>query len=199
MLRLFKENWYLIPIAILILAGFFFFIHRHRKAAREKKERDERQLKDQVLNEALRNNMARHNAFGQSGQAGPMEREAVGGQKETIRQGLFFVHLVVKGKPDKSYVLNLQDPIRLGRAPQGNDIVLEGEQVAPQQCEIFPYQDHIYIRDLASGSPAVLKRKNQQTQVGSAGIRVMTGDRLLVGGIQMQISLIDYVGNEIEG
>ena len=59
MSQLIKENWFLIPAAILILAGALFLLQKHRKTAREKKEQYERQLKDQVLNEALRNNMAR--------------------------------------------------------------------------------------------------------------------------------------------
>ncbi len=199
MFRLIKENWYLIPVVILILAGLFFIVHRHRKAAREKKERYERQIKDQVLNEALRNNMARHNAFSKSSPAVPMEQEMPGRQKEGDRQGLIFLRLVVKEEQEKSYVLNLQDPIRLGRAPQGNDIVLEGGQVALQHCVFFLYQGHVYVRALSADSLTVLKRKAQQTQVGSTGVQVMTGDRLLIGGIRTWITLMDHVGNEIEG
>lgn len=199
MFQLIKENWFLIPAAILILAVCIFFIHKYRKAAREKKERYERQLKDQALNEALRNNMARHDTFGWSGQAMPMEQAAKDGQGAGHRQGPVVLHLVVKGRPDKSYVLNLQDPIRLGGEPKGNDIVLEGGQVAPQHCEIFRYQGHVYIRDLASGRPTVLKRRDRQTQVGGAGVQIMSGDRLLIGGIQAQIALLDHIGKAVEG
>ena len=198
MSQLIKENWFLIPAAILILAGALFLLQKHRKTAREKKEQYERQLKDQVLNEALRNNMARHTAS-RSGQATPMEQAVQSGQRASLRQGPVVLHLVVKGRPDKDYVLNLQDPICLGREPQGKGIVLEGEQVAPRHCEIFLYQGHVYIRDLASGRPTVLKRKERQTQVGGNGVQVMTGDRLLIGGIQAQIALMDHMGKVVEG
>lgn len=193
-----KENWYFLLFAIVALIITLKIIFQKRKESREREEQYQKKLKDQVLNEALKNSMAKHNSFAQTSQAAPVEQENPNNRQISVEQGLIMMRLVVTGERKESFVLSPKDGILLGRA-KNNNIVLSNEFVANHQCEIFMYQGHTYVRNLCLDNQIILRRKSQQTLVGKNGVQLQTGDQLMIGYYGIQVAFTDYVGKEIQG
>lgn len=194
MIQLLKDNWYVILAGLSLLVSISRFLLKRRNARREREEQAQRQLKDQALNEALKNSMARRNTFSQS-QAAPMGQA---GEKRG-EKGPVLVRLLVGGTKPESYVLNLENHVYLGRSPSENDIVLNGEYVAPRQCDLFLYQGHAFVRNLEQDNPVVLRRGKKQVRVEGGIVQLMTGDQLIVGYQKIGITLMDYLGKELPG
>jgi hypothetical protein len=198
MLSFLKAYWYLIFVAGSSLISLVRVIMNKRKKAKEENEEYQKKLKNEALNEALRNNIAHHNAFQQIKQATPIDNADSGAQQEKMRQGLFLMR-VTMASDGSSYVVSLQERVTLGSAAGQNDIVLQGETIAPRQCEYFMYQGHAFVRNLCPENPVIVRRKKNQASVDGRGIQLLTGDELLIGGYRLQIAFMDYVGNTILG
>lgn len=198
MLSFLKTYWYLIFVAVSSLISLVRVILNKRKKAKEENEEYQKKLKNEALNEALKNSIAHHNAFSKEKQATPIGGTNSNEQQENMRQGLLLMRVMLMSD-GSSYVVSLQERVSLGSAAGQNDIVLQGETVAPHQCEYFMYQGHVFVRNLSPGNPVILRRKKNQASVDERGIQILTGDEMIIGGYRIQITFMDYVGNTILG
>ena len=194
MIHFLKEKWYYAAAALALLL-VLVLVSRYLKKRKEKKEQYQKILKDQALSESLKNSRSRKNVFSQGSQAEPLKMEEAAAQKkETAAGGRVIVQLSVMGAKSDSYMLNPEDHVLLGSREGMNDIVLPGEDVAPQQCDIFLCQGQVYVRSLDPGYPVVLQRKRLKTIVGEQAVKLLTGDGLRVGASHIVVSLMDYKG-----
>lgn len=209
MIQLLKDNWYIVAAgAVLLLAAALLINRLVQKRKQEKKQYTQR-MKDQVLNEALKNNLGRRNAFKTPEQAVPLESAGTNAGKEQVRTGQILLKLTVTRMPaskvpvtgtkPENYVVNPEEHVLLGSAAGMNDIILNDKGIAQQHCDFFSYKEHVYVRNLNPAYQMVLSRKSSHTLVGEAGVRILTGDELSMGSSRIEITLIDYVGNVISG
>ena len=194
MIQYLKDKWYLI-LAAVILVAVFIVVQYIMKKRKIKREQYEQRLKDQVLSEALKNSRTSKNVFVTGTQAAPLDIENVPGRTEGARGGKIVVQLAVSGEKTELYVVKPEEHVLLGSAPGMNKIVLPATNVAQQQCDVFLHHEYVYVKNLNLNFPMALRRKKQQAPVGEKGIRIVTGDVMLIGPYQVQVTLMDYEGN----
>lgn len=195
MIQILKDNWYFVIAGAAVLLAAALFLNRQSQKRKREKEQYNRRMKDQVLNEALKNNLGSRNVFKEPNQVVPLEqRDSRRGDK-----GRIVLKLTVTGGQRQSYVVNPEEHVLIGSAKGMNDIILEDKGAARQHCDIFLYQDHIYVRNLNPAYRMLLKRKNNQLPVEDRGVKLLTGDRILIGKSRIEVTLMDYAGNTISG
>lgn len=198
MLQILKENWYLAVVGAAVFAAALFLVYRQWKSGKEKKQQYEQRMKDQALTEALKNNFGRRNAFRKQEHVTPLEK-ADERKQQTDKKGLLVMKLTVLGHGRESYVVNPEEHVLLGRTEGMNDIILNDKNIAPQQSDIFLYKNHIYVRNLECSIPVAVGRKGGRTAVGEQGVRLLTGDIIYMGSSRIQVAIMDYLGNLVEG
>lgn len=191
MLKWIITHGYLL-LPVLILIAVLVILQRNWKKRQEEKARRDKRLKDQILAEALKNSRGKRSSFGGKGKAEPLDLNQ---DPQKNIKGVIVVQMTMGGNKAERYAMNPEDHILLGAAEGMNDIVLQDSNIAQQQCDIFMYQEQVYVRNLNSSYPMGLKRGNQRTPVGDRGIRILTGDTLWLGSCQIRIALMDYAGN----
>ena len=88
----------------------------------------------------------------------------------------------------RKHMLNLDKSIRIGSALKGNTITVSG--IEPYQCEIFEYQENVYIRDIAVHGRTKIKRKRKSAYVDRNGTKLRDGDNILIGEIYIELKII---------
>lgn len=192
-----QEYWYVVA-AGAALAVFLLLFYYLRNKKKQKKNDFEQRLKDQALNEALKNSLGRRNEFSESQAVVPLEQEKKK-KSESEAKRLIVMKLEVFGEKKQSYVVSPEEHVFLGNAEAINDIVLNDKNIASKQCDIFLHEEHVYIHKLASGSRMCLVRKGRQIELEAQSVQLLTGDNIYVGSSRIQITLMDYMGNTISG
>ncbi|MDD3253290.1 MAG: FHA domain-containing protein [Lachnospiraceae bacterium] len=198
MIHLLRGNWYLVVAAAVVL-GSLILLNRSVQKKKKREEQYAYRVKDQVLNEALKNNLGRRNAFNASSQAAPLEDELNEKHEDQIRKGQIVLKLTVTGAKTQNYVVNPEEHILVGSAEGMNDIVLKDKNIAQQQCDIFLHEHGVYIRNLNLNYSTILKRKGNQIRIEEKGVRILSRDQIILGNCKIQVMLMDYVGNIIPG
>lgn len=162
------------------------------------KEQYAQRMKDQALNEALKNNCGRRNAFREETSIKSLE-QVEQRTSETESRGIVVVKLQILGKEKKSYIVNPAEHILLGNIENMNDVVLNDNSIAAQQCDIFLHGERVYVRNLNTSKYMVLSRKGGKIAVEEQGIQLLTGDIVYMGNSRIQVTLLDYRGNTIAG
>lgn len=91
----------------------------------------------------------------------------------------------------RKFMLNPAKKIYIGSDLQNNDIAVLGENISPHQCEIFSVKDKIYIRNLSSENQTILRRKKEQAIVDEKGLRLLSGDKIILGNVTYEITIKD--------
>lgn len=90
----------------------------------------------------------------------------------------------------RKFVLNPAKGIRIGSGLTDNDIMISGNGIEEHQCEIFVAQEKIYIRNMGSRERTIVRRKKEQVIADGKGIRLLTGDIILLGNVFYEITII---------
>lgn len=90
----------------------------------------------------------------------------------------------------RKFVLNPAKGISIGSGLTDNDIVVSGSNIEEYQCEIFLAQGKIYIRNTGNKERTIIRRKKEQVIVDRKGIRLLTGDVILIGKITYEVTII---------
>lgn len=91
----------------------------------------------------------------------------------------------------RKFMMNPVKKIRIGSELQENDIVVLAENISPRQCEIFAVRDKVFIKNLSSESRTILRRKKEQAIVDEKGIRLLSGDTVMLNGVSYDIMIIN--------
>ncbi|MEH2928690.1 hypothetical protein VSQ48_01995 [Candidatus Ventrimonas sp. KK005] len=173
-------------VLLLIFAGFHVW-HSRKK---EKQKAYHQKLREKALTESLKNSR---------GENLVQSMEQVLEQERLIERNQILVRLTVSGRQNKDYVLSPQKEIGVGKIPGENDLVVDGENMKQKLCKIFLFQNQVYLQKLDLTCPVVIRRKNNQMNLKGQAVRILTGDKIQIGGFRIMVSLMDYVGNTIQG
>lgn len=91
----------------------------------------------------------------------------------------------------RKFVFDPANRIRIGSGLSNNDIVIANSDIEECQCEIFLAQHKIYIRNTGHKVRTIVKRKREQTIVDDKGIRILTGDKIILGKISYEVTIIE--------
>ena len=176
-------------IALLIVILTKWVKSRNRK--KELKRAAEKQMREESLERMILNE--RNASIERNRANNPYEVSYEKGVASQGRRaaGQIMVSLEEKNElSTKKFVLNPMKPIRIGSGLQGNDVVVQGEGIAEFQCEIFESGGKIYVRNKNAGSPTVLRRKRERALIDDRGLRIQTGDMIIMGKVVYGVTLI---------
>lgn len=191
-------------IAVLALAFFLliFFLKKYMKRREKKKEialAAADRMRDENLNSIILNSYAdRSNKkevyrpydvdYGSPDKGGGGKGSRT--DFSSGKQGQPMIQLVEKTElSTRKFVLNPAKIIRIGSDLQDNDISVLAEGISPHQCEIFAGGGKVYIRNTGEGTRTIIRRKKQQAIADNKGIRLLTGDRILLGTVSYDITI----------
>lgn len=186
---------YIILAAVFLLVIIGLNVWRVKR--KEKQKQYDQKLKEQALTESLKNGRGKNNGFHKEHGAQSMDQLIE--NEHLVERNRVIVRLTVSGRQNSDYILSPEKHILIGKTPEMNEIVVEGDGIAGQQCDIFLYRDQVYIKNLYPAYPVVIRRKNNQMTLSGQAVRMITGDRITIGGNRILVSLMDYVGNTIQG
>lgn len=107
-----------------------------------------------------------------------------GGQK-------IMLYLKWKDSEKQGYVFDLENPVFIGRDLEANQICVREETVSARHCVFYLYQGTVYLGDLHSRNGTWLRRGFRKQQVSGA-CPVVSGDRLLIGGISVTAAIFAF-------
>ena len=184
-------------LAAAAVVVVFIVIQMNRSRKKEERRQYEQNLKDQALTESLRNSRGKKNGFSEDHEAWSMDQ--VIESERLIERNRRIVRLTVSGRKNSDYILSPEKHILIGKAPGMNEIVLDSENIARQQCDIFLYNDQVYIKNMVPTVPVILRRGSSQMTLANQAVRILTGDWIQIGGSKITVSIMDYIGNTIQG
>lgn len=88
----------------------------------------------------------------------------------------------------RMHMLSLEKPVRIGSGAEGNALVVP--DVCPCQCEIFQYQGGVYLKETGERQMTVLQRKKKKVYAERKGIRLQTGDRIILDKVSFDITIL---------
>lgn len=185
----------LIIIGIAIVVVIIMILKRIASNMTHKKEIQEEarnRIREESLNQMILNVHNPDIDFNQENHPYDISYERGNAIKRQEQSKQVMVRLEEKNElSTKKFMLNPSNIIRIGNSTVGNDIVVSGSQIGEYQCEIFEYNRKVYLRDKDSGYQTLLKRKRDKVVVDTKGIRVISGDIILLGKITYKVTLID--------
>ena len=113
-----------------------------------------------------------------------------GANKKTKVGADVMVQIVEKtALSSRKYVLNATKGIRIGTV-DGCDITYVSDGSIEIQCQIFAIGKEVVVRDLLGGSQLVLVRQKKQAIIDRNGLKLMSGDVIVMGKVSYDISLV---------
>jgi len=89
----------------------------------------------------------------------------------------------------RKYMLHVTDRITLGQASR-NDIVIKGERIADDQCEIFRIKKTLYVKNTGTSGMVFLSRKNHKIMIDAQAVTLEDKDKLQIGGYTYEVELL---------
>lgn len=187
-------NIKLILIVVAIIGSIILTVMLKIRKSKEKELKmiAEDKLRDQALNKALANELCNKEKV--NVESLPYEvdytQQQLGGRE--MGQDKIMLQITAYSELSKrKFMIELKERVRIGKAKE-NEVVIKEAQVLPLHCEIFRYQNAVYVKDLSSGH-TILNRKKQRVYIDSKGLRLKTGDRLLIEDMILEVNIIDQI------
>lgn len=188
-----------VGIAVGLLAVMGILINRQKKRT-ELLELAQKKQRDIALEEAIRN----QRIGSQKGKISSVPYELdyskssdPARQKKIPAGGSGHLMVQIEEHSDLSvrkFMLDPSDDIYIGRETDVNTIVISDQAADARHCLIFESQGCVYIKSLTEFGHTQIIRKSKTTQANQQGIRLLTGDRLQIGKIYFDITLIGQDG-----
>lgn len=193
----------LLPVGIflLIIAGIMVLkkVVFQKQKKKELSQAAEDRMREENLNHVILNRHAEGQKWKEAYKPYEVDYSNAGGGKgnmEQIQGKRYPVMLQLVERTELStrkFMMNPEKAIRVGSGMEGNDISVLAEGVSTHQFEIFTIRDKVFIRNLGSGNRTVVKRKKGQVIVDEKGIRLLSGDRILLGTVSYDITIQENI------
>ncbi len=189
---------YKLFIAIILGMMIIAMIWLRVKKAKQKELKmiAEDKLRDQALNRALANDLYGGKKVSDSIESLPYEVDYNQSQLDngqTTQDKMMLQVTACSELSKRKFMIELKDVIKIGRA-KGNAIMIKDLAALPVHCEIFRHANDAYIRDF-SGNRTLLNRKKQQVYVDEKGIKLKTGDKIVVENTILEVIIMGQQGS----
>lgn len=96
-----------------------------------------------------------------------------------------------KDRQKEAFVFDPADGVRIGRKPDLNNVAIPDNEVSLRHCVLYRSADgrDIILEDLGSTNGTIIFHGLRRMRVRKNRIRVYDGDRLQVGGVQLQLNI----------
>ena len=170
-----------------------------RQQKKELKQISADKLRDENLNNIILNNLAEngslkevHRPYEVDYSKSNTERSENVGKKDKVTESGMMLQLIERTElSTRKFVINPAKAIRIGSDLQDNDITVLAEGVSPSQCEIFAFENKVYVKNLGTENKTIIKRKKERAIVDGRGIRLLTNDIIIIGRVSYDVTIID--------
>lgn len=161
---------------IVVLAGTAASImiivqnNRRKNSARELNNAARKLVKEQNLDESLRN------------------RDDPEAKRSNVsrRRVRMIVAFEWKDREKESYVFDPAEGIRIGRAMEGNNISIPDDEISLNHCFVYQASGDLVLEDLHStNGTVVIHGLRKQRVIGRT--RIFDGDRIRIGGMELTV------------
>ena len=109
-------------------------------------------------------------------------------QKNRRKQMLY---LKWKDGEKQGFVFDPEQPVRIGRDLQNNEICIREGEVSSRHCVLYLYQGNIFLKDLNSSNGTWIRQGLSRRRV--QGVRpVYSGDKIIVGNMTIQVTIFIF-------
>ena len=187
-------------LALFLAAVFLKKFIRYREKKKEIAQAAADRMRDENLNNIILNSHAATDSNKELYKPYDVDYSSKdkGGSKgndkdiSDIKRGQPMLQLIEKTElSTRKFVLNPAKRIRIGSNQQENDISVLAQGVAPHHCEIFAAGGSVYLKNTGKGTRTIIRRKKEQAIADNKGIRLQTGDSILVGAVSYDITITD--------
>lgn len=185
---------YKILMAVIIAVVVIVMIWLRVKKVKEKELKmiAEDKLRDEALNRALANDLCGDQKAGGNIESLPYEVDYNQSQlnnRQTKQDKMMLQITACCELSKRKFMIELKDAIQIGRAKE-NTIIIKEQGVLPVHCEIFRHLNDVYVKDF-SGNRTLLNRKKQQVYVGDKGIKLKTGDKIVIENTILEVTIVE--------
>lgn len=191
----------IVVILIVIIAVIKLLkkeIHKKQKK-KELSQAAEDKIRDENLNQVILNQHTDGSRFKEVHKPYDVDYSNANGEnskkaENQIQSGESHVMVQLVEKTELStrkFMMNPVKAVRVGSNLQDNDITVLADGVSPHQFEIFAVRDKVFVRNLSSEYKTIVRRKKEQAIVDEKGIRLLSGDSILLGHVTYDITIID--------
>ena len=187
-------------LALFLLLFFLKKFLRYREKKQEITQAAADRMRDENLNSIILNSHAATGGreiykpyavdYSSKEKGGPNK-----GNSQDISSGKYhqpMLQLVEKTElSTRKFVLNPAKRIRIGSDLQDNEISVLSQGVSPHHCEIFAAGGGVYIRNTGKSTRTIIRRKKEQALADDKGIRLQSGDRILLGTVSYDITITE--------
>lgn len=140
--------------------------NRKKTAMKELKNAAKKLVKEQRLNDSL------------------IEKK----NRKTQERYRMIIALSWKENEKVSYVFDPSEGVRIGRQPEGNQVMIPDDEVSMQHCVFYRYGNDLLLEDLRSTNGTMVIHGFQKSWVRGR-TKVYDGDRILIGNKQMLVNV----------
>ncbi len=144
--------------------------NRRKNAVLELNNAARKLVKEQNLNESLRN----------------LDDPGAKQVKSTRRRMRMIVALEWKEREKESYVFDPSEGIRIGRATEGNNISIPDDEISLNHCLVYQASGDLILEDLHSTNGTVVIHGLQKRRIRGRA-RIFDGDRIRIGGMELTV------------
>lgn len=187
-------------ILLLLAAGIVLLkemIRRNQKK-RELSQAAEDKLRDENLNHVILNSDIGKEQLKEVYKpydvdySNPNTDKKVSGRNIQKGENHVMVQLIERTElSTRKFMMNPIKGIHIGSDSQSNDIAVPAEKISPCQCEIFSVRDKVFIKNLSSDNRTIIRRKKEQAIVDEKGIRLLSGDVVILGAVSYDITILN--------
>lgn len=195
-----KTVIFIILIIVILLIGFILlrYLIKRRTKRQELHRAAADRARDENLNQVILN--TQHIKEENKSMKSPYEVDYGNGSREKSKREKaespkgkipIMVQLIENTElSTRKFVLNPAKGISIGSGLTDNDIVVSGSNIEERHCEIFLARGKVYIRSIGNRERTMLRRKKEQVIADRKGIRLLTGDIVLIGNVTYEVTII---------
>lgn len=185
----------LIVIVVTVLALIILIrIQQRRKRRREMRRQAEDRLREEALDRVL---TGRVDGGKGAGPSVPFDVKYDADQRKQGAQArrvpaeppLMLQLTEYSELSTRKYMFHVSDRVTLGKAGS-NDIIIKGERIAEEQCEIFCIQKALYVKNTGTSGMVFLSRKHHKIMVDAQAVILENNDKLQIGGYLYKVELL---------
>ena len=188
-----------ILIACFIAVSLIKKMIKRNQKRKEIRHATEDRVRDENLNNIILNNHGNakdnkeiykpYDVDYRNGEQGKGSKSAL---DSIIESQQIMIQLIEKTElSTRKFVLNPSKRIRIGSDLQSNDISVMADGISPHQCEIFAAGNKVFIRNTGEQYKTIIRRKKEQAFVDNKGIRLLSGDKIILGKVTYDVTVID--------
>lgn len=179
-------------IAMLLLIKLFDIISKRNSKRKELRRAAAERARDENLNEFILNS---HTSSTNKEKFVPYDVDYSQSDLNTSKQAKLasadvMVQIVERTElSSRKFVLNASKGITIGTT-EGCDITFIGDGKEENQCQLRAFGKDVIVRDSTGETKNLLVRKKNRAIINNNGIKLMTGDIIVMGSVCYEISLV---------